>query len=1384
MDSNPIKIIEDFQESSIEQINLDVKNGRSITQSQSGTESESSKDYVGRVAFEFFQNAVDRADSNIWMELVEDKNNYEFVISNDGVPFSIYKNSENNTNKKSDFYGLNSIHNGTKTAGESIGNKGVGFKSCWNVSNHVIIESIKDDEPWGFELFNPVSEDKFSEPTIKEAIQKAGGIVPSFYFPKYYESNKENFKENEVTKITIKLKDKEAYEEIKKELREFKKAHFFFLNQLKNKNEKKFKIHIKIDAEESTLQSVNKDWHIISLKDKNETLHDELQKTRKEQSYKNIPDEPNIAIAFPPENIDDENIDSKFYTYLPTKADCGFNILVHADFALDNARVSIPDNEYNKKILEIAAKLFVNELLINKEQLHCREDFAKFLIPNHKDDQFAKFVWNELKLKNKLTEILKKVYTKETHFSEKSYEIIFSAMEMFTKERGYGAWKDGYYNEIYNETIKYFCNEEIFIVYIDKENKTFLPPKKESKEYTFHLFYKSKENGDTQLDFSLLKDISNLKVSIFDPLRKEEFIRNNIVRNFSTLEILRALKDVTPSIDILKFVEQLLQSTKEELSQEVKKQLLEMKLPTKDGIKEVKYCFIDIEDEIQKLFSSEFAQVDKDNLSDINALDYFLGKIGVACNRLPYVIDNRSVQFPFRENCNYLLSNKLKEFIATSVSFLEDEVIKKLKELKWFYDEKKDKLYAPKDVFLFKSHDNRTIQSIAQEKKNNDLKELYMKFEIEEIDDTSNSNKLIQQLQRMKNEPIDLYHQDIYKKLTYQLSKVDTDKEIDIPILATDIKSNEVKYVQIKEKIVFLETKYKQYKEQLKKSYNYIVYFDTNISHEFVQKLGITVFNPNYTIEYKKDNTGKSTEVATDDELKQKLQKEFLAQFFALAEEVLGSSFEKDDAIKRWENLTIKKAYNVLLTIKDNSQTITVSSTENHDVDVLYIPLKDRYNKPTQVGEVAHDLSNPIENSNLRKFAQVFAEGIFRNQKLKSDFELYITAFLNKDDSLKKEILINKGIEENHIESMQSFIAENLLGKKQKEEVVKKLKELNVSIDDYSQIRDFKIYEELDISFDEFIQNFDEKYLNIISNLINEYKHYRQSIILQKIENNKKELEVLCFLKTKSRDEFNRKYVDIKNRKIDAFKIEDCIYQLFDVERIDKNSDKYIEALLDFENFTDKVSEIVRVTFSSNTIAANATPTTVNAKRKKESRSDEEINEKIGLGQELKIAYTFAKKIKDKKAFIEAIKEKIFENDGALKDNQNIKKYLENLEKHKDANNLDFANKVIQIASHNLDGLGYDLVIPIFGNNDEIIGIKKVELKTTTRSDNIEIHFSHNEIQRILYYMEVDNWEVWLNNEENNITKQVRDAVNKLPKELPFSFNDYILKLGINNDPL
>lgn len=219
MSKTPREIVENFVQ---ENIKL-VSERPDIAESQFGTESESAKDYSGRVVYEFFQNAVDRSEKCVWIDLTEDA----LVIANDGRPFSIYDkdHSKDGKYKKSDFHALNTIHNSNKKAGESIGNKGVGFKSCWNVSNHVTIESKHESEPWGFELFNPVVAEYFTDEAVKNVVR--GRRIPSFYFPQYVKSDFNDV--NSVTRIKIRLKNRESYDELKSKIESFGQSQLFFL---------------------------------------------------------------------------------------------------------------------------------------------------------------------------------------------------------------------------------------------------------------------------------------------------------------------------------------------------------------------------------------------------------------------------------------------------------------------------------------------------------------------------------------------------------------------------------------------------------------------------------------------------------------------------------------------------------------------------------------------------------------------------------------------------------------------------------------------------------------------------------------------------------------------------------------------------------------------------------------------------------------------------------------------------------------------------------------------------------------------------------------------------------------------------------------------------
>lgn len=110
-----------------------------------------------------FQNALDRSFSRIWIWL--DKEKCRLVIAKDGRPVSVFPYPEirNFANPPSDFHALLSLHDSTKSAGQSIDNKGVGFRSVFSASKTVDIwsrtkSSHNESAWWGLRLSHPVDQ--------------------------------------------------------------------------------------------------------------------------------------------------------------------------------------------------------------------------------------------------------------------------------------------------------------------------------------------------------------------------------------------------------------------------------------------------------------------------------------------------------------------------------------------------------------------------------------------------------------------------------------------------------------------------------------------------------------------------------------------------------------------------------------------------------------------------------------------------------------------------------------------------------------------------------------------------------------------------------------------------------------------------------------------------------------------------------------------------------------------------------------------------------------------------------------------------------------------------------------------------------------------------
>jgi len=157
------------------------------------------RDYRGRVLVELFQNAIDRARREVFIDLSDDG----LVVANDNLeaPVSIAPINQAAVQqgriKRSDFHALCSIDTSQKNAWEAIGNKGIGFKSVFRECDPVEVWSRHEGEWWGLRRRHPFTAAHAREiaqrppadwpdwSTLWEGIAAVLARVdaPSFYFP-------------------------------------------------------------------------------------------------------------------------------------------------------------------------------------------------------------------------------------------------------------------------------------------------------------------------------------------------------------------------------------------------------------------------------------------------------------------------------------------------------------------------------------------------------------------------------------------------------------------------------------------------------------------------------------------------------------------------------------------------------------------------------------------------------------------------------------------------------------------------------------------------------------------------------------------------------------------------------------------------------------------------------------------------------------------------------------------------------------------------------------------------------------------------------------------------------------------------------------------------
>lgn len=382
-----------------------------------GAEKALIQDYSGRVVYELLQNALDRADSRILVRWDPELSCLE--VANDGSPVSAYPGQDP---ARSDFHALLSLHSSPKAASDSIGNKGVGFRSVFSVTADVEVWSRTTQRSWwGMILTHPAT----STPTA--ATQWSSYEVASFYAPQIVLSAPYELMvrfDDYQTVVRLKGVRPERADTVGGSIRELMRLPLRFLEQ-RARNPRELTITLETHKLGESPVRVERriigDKREIAVAGASLPVTDPVRRDtglKLDQAHIRV-----LAYAVESDGIPDRNDVGLYWSYLPTEQGSGFGVHVHADFYLSNSRRNLALRDltaadelcaadpagWNRRLLREAAKLIVRDLwhrlevcqrvdfwaLANPEHCQCRDLAAEVggLLFLGNGDEFAQLVF-------------------------------------------------------------------------------------------------------------------------------------------------------------------------------------------------------------------------------------------------------------------------------------------------------------------------------------------------------------------------------------------------------------------------------------------------------------------------------------------------------------------------------------------------------------------------------------------------------------------------------------------------------------------------------------------------------------------------------------------------------------------------------------------------------------------------------------------------------------------------------------------------------------------------------------------------------------------------------------------------------------------------------
>lgn len=376
-----------------------------------GSERELIRNYSGRVVFELLQNALDRAGKNgcpgrILVALIKNENGKpQLIVGNDGAGVSVYPRPKaGEIGKHSDFHAMLSLHASTKTAEESIGNKGIGFRSVFSSSESVYVYSREslDGAWWGFDLQHPAKCEKGADWTtdqtasfyapkliaLREKALSSGDLSSNLALPPKFGQRLSEL----VTLVVLpELSDEtsDGSDDVHRAI-EFLSDRSKPLHFLKERTEPNVRITFysefspNADFIERAIRENEKDERWIFVDAGEVFLDDAFKETTGLEL-----DKATVDLGMPPVRSDSSKARTYFWSYLPTEQPAGFGVHINGDFYLMNSRRGVsfaegkgktPQN-FNYRLLEKAADAIVHDLW-KRPEVQERSDFWKLARPS------------------------------------------------------------------------------------------------------------------------------------------------------------------------------------------------------------------------------------------------------------------------------------------------------------------------------------------------------------------------------------------------------------------------------------------------------------------------------------------------------------------------------------------------------------------------------------------------------------------------------------------------------------------------------------------------------------------------------------------------------------------------------------------------------------------------------------------------------------------------------------------------------------------------------------------------------------------------------------------------------------------------------------------